>query len=94
MFIYGGLIMLKGRDLLSIHDLSVEEIEEILALAQELKAKQRGGTGYKLLKGKTLGLLVAMDNSKAEKLYQRMGFVYADMKMLAGAPYKHLIYQS
>ena len=47
-----------------------------------------------LLKGKTLGLLVAMDNPKAEKLYQRMGFVYADMKMLAGAPYKHLIYQS
>ena len=46
-----------------------------------------------LLKGETIGLLVSMDNPQAEKLYQRMGFVYADMKMLAGAPYKHLIYQ-
>ena len=46
------------------------------------------------LKGETIGLLVSMDNPQAEKLYLRMGFVYADMKMLAGAPYKHLIYQS
>lgn len=46
------------------------------------------------LKGETIGLLVSMDNSQAEKLYLRMGFVYADMKMLAGAPYKHLVYQS
>ena len=46
------------------------------------------------LKGETIGLLVSMENPQAEKLYQRMGFVYADMKMLAGAPYKHLIYQS
>ena len=48
----------------------------------------------KQLKGETIGLLVSMDNPQAEKLYLRMGFVYADMKMLAGAPYKHLIYQS
>ena len=46
------------------------------------------------LKGETIGLLVSMDNPQAEKLYLRMGFVYANMKMLAGAPYKHLIYQS
>ena len=46
------------------------------------------------LKGETIGLLVSMDNPQAEKLYLRMGFVYADMKMLAGAPYKHLVYQS
>jgi len=46
------------------------------------------------LKGETIGLLVSMENPQAEKLYQRMGFAYADMKMLAGAPYKHLIYQS
>ena len=64
MFIYGGLIMLKGRDLLSIHDLSVEEIEEILALAQELKAKQRGGNGYKLLKGKTLGMIFEKSSTR------------------------------
>jgi len=45
-----------------------------------------------LLKGETIGLLVSMGNPLAEKLYLRMGFVYADMKMLGGNPYKHLIY--
>ena len=35
--------MLKGRDLLSIHELTVGEVEEILALAAELKAKQKAG---------------------------------------------------
>ena len=33
--------MLKGRDLLSIHELTVGEVEEILELAAELKAKQK-----------------------------------------------------
>jgi ornithine carbamoyltransferase len=33
--------MLKGRDMLSIHDLSVDEVQEILALAHELKASRR-----------------------------------------------------
>ena len=35
--------MLKGKDMLSIHDLSVDEVQEILALAKELKAKQKAG---------------------------------------------------
>ena len=35
--------MLKGKDLLSIHDLSVAEVEEILELAKELKAMQEAG---------------------------------------------------
>ena len=49
--------MLKGKDLLSIHDLSVDEVAEILALAKELKAKQKAGVGHALLKGKTLGMI-------------------------------------
>ena len=45
--------MLKGKDFLSIHDLSVDEANEILALAAELKAKQKAGIEHKLLAGKT-----------------------------------------
>ena len=48
--------MLKGKDMLSIHDLSVDEVQEILALAKELKAKQKAGVPHKILKGKTLGM--------------------------------------
>lgn len=33
--------MLKGKDLLSIHDLTSDEVMEILNLAHELKAKQK-----------------------------------------------------
>ena len=32
--------MLKGKDMLSIHDLSVDEVQEILALAKELRKKE------------------------------------------------------
>ena len=33
--------MLKGKDLLSIHDLSLDEFHEILALAKELTISSR-----------------------------------------------------
>ena len=49
--------MLKGKDMLSIHDLSVDEVQEILALAKELKAKQKAGVPHEILKGKTLGMI-------------------------------------
>lgn len=48
---------LKGKDLLSIHDLSNAEINEILDLAKDLKAKQKAGIEHQLLKGKTLGMI-------------------------------------
>ena len=47
--------MLKGKDLLSIHELSRDEVEEILSLAQELKEKQKAGIPHRLLEGKSLG---------------------------------------
>lgn len=40
--------MLKGKDLLSIHDLTTEEVFEILDLAHELKAKQKAGIEHHL----------------------------------------------
>ena len=48
---------LKGKDLLSIHDLSNAEINEILDLAKDLKAKQKAGIEHQLLKGQTLGMI-------------------------------------
>lgn len=49
--------MLKGKDLLSIHDLTSDEVMEILNLAHELKAKQKAGIEHHILKGKTLGMI-------------------------------------
>jgi ornithine carbamoyltransferase len=48
---------MKGRDLLSVNDLSVDEVYRIFDLAQQLKAKQKKGEEHHLLKGKTLGMI-------------------------------------
>lgn len=48
---------MKGRDFLSIHDFTTEEIYRFLDLADELKAKQKRGEEHHLLKGKTLGMI-------------------------------------
>ncbi|SDF39737.1 ornithine carbamoyltransferase [Sporomusa acidovorans] len=48
---------LKGKDFLSIHDLSVDEIYQIFDFAKILKARQKAGEPHPLLKGKTLGMI-------------------------------------
>ncbi|MDR3592160.1 MAG: ornithine carbamoyltransferase [Negativicutes bacterium] len=48
---------LQGKDLLSIHDLSVAEVYQIFDLAKKLKAMQKRGEEHHLLKGKTLGMI-------------------------------------
>jgi len=48
---------LKGKDLLSVHQLSADEVWEIFNLAQKLKVLQQKGQEHHLLKGKTLGMI-------------------------------------
>ncbi len=48
---------MKGKDLLSVNDLSVDEVYRVFELAQQLKAKQKKGEPHQLLKGKTLGMI-------------------------------------
>ena len=62
--------MLKGKDMLSIHDLSVDEVQEILALATELKAKQKAGVEHHLLKGKTLGMIFEKSSTRTRVSFE------------------------
>ncbi|QDR78861.1 ornithine carbamoyltransferase [Sporomusa termitida] len=48
---------LKGKDFLSVHHLTVDEIYQIFDFARILKAKQKAGEPHPLLKGKTLGMI-------------------------------------
>ncbi|MDT8902640.1 ornithine carbamoyltransferase [Anaeroselena agilis] len=48
---------MKGKDLLSVNDLTVDEVYRIFDLAQQLKARQKKGEPHHLLKGKTLGMI-------------------------------------
>ncbi len=63
MVSYGGFKM-KGRDLLSIHDLTTEEVYKILTLAKELKVKQKAGIQHHLLEGKTLGMIFQKSSTR------------------------------
>ena len=48
---------LKGRSFLKLLDFSTEEIEELIALAAELKAKKKNGIAHDTLHGKNIALI-------------------------------------
>ena len=56
--------------MLSIHDLSVDEVQEILTLAHELKAKQKAGIEHHLLKGKTLGMIFEKSSTRTRVSFE------------------------
>ena len=62
--------MLQGKDLLSIHDLSVDEVAEILDFAAELKALQKAGVEHKLLAGKTLGMIFEKSSTRTRVSFE------------------------
>lgn len=61
---------MKGKDLLSIHDLSPEEVHQILHLAKKLKAKQKRGEEHHLLKGKTLGMIFQKSSTRTRVSFE------------------------
>lgn len=61
---------LKGRDLLSIHDLSVEEVELILDLAAKLKSMQKSGIPHRWLEGKTLGMIFEKSSTRTRVSFE------------------------
>ncbi|MBR1729660.1 MAG: ornithine carbamoyltransferase [Selenomonadaceae bacterium] len=62
--------MLKGKDLLSIHDLSVEEVENILDFAAKLKSMQKSGIEHKILAGKTLGMIFEKSSTRTRVSFE------------------------
>lgn len=48
---------LKGRDFLSLHDFTPEEIAAILDFSRDLKEKQKRGEAHRYLEGKTLAMI-------------------------------------
>ena len=62
--------MLKGKDLLSIHDLSLDEFHEILSLAKELKAMQKAGVQHHILEGKTLGMIFEKSSTRTRVSFE------------------------
>lgn len=62
--------MLQGKDLLSIHDLSTDEVAEILDFAAQLKVMQKTGVEHKLLAGKTLGMIFEKSSTRTRVSFE------------------------
>ena len=61
---------LKGRDLLSLYDLSRQDIDMIFKTAETLKTMQKMGAEYKPLKGKTLGLVFEKSSTRTRVSFE------------------------
>ena len=63
-------INLKGKSLISINNLSLEEINEIFKLSRDLKDKLKKNIPHKLLEGKTLGMLFSKPSTRTRVSFQ------------------------
>lgn len=68
------------KHLLTIHDLSVAETEEILKLAIKLKVETKAGIAHPLLKGKTLGMIFTKSSTRTRVSFE------VGMTQLGGYP--------
>jgi ornithine carbamoyltransferase len=63
-------INMRGKDLISIHDLSREEVEQVLDTSHQLKMKQKLGEIYHPLKGKTLGMIFQKSSTRTRVSFE------------------------
>lgn len=63
-------IALKGRSLLSLEDMSPEEIRYLLTLAVELRAEKRAGTEKRRLTGKSIALIFEKDSTRTRTSFE------------------------
>ena len=64
------MINLKGRDLLKLLDYTPEEIEYLLDLSAELKAKKEAGIPHRLCEGKNVVLLFEKDSTRTRCAFE------------------------
>lgn len=75
---------LKGRDFLKLLDFTPEEIEYLIDLAADLKAKKAAGIPHKLCKGKNVALIFEKTSTRTRCSFEvaahdlGMGCTYLD----------------
>ena len=58
------------KHLLSIHNLSIEEVEKILDTAADLKAKLKAGIEHKILAGKSMGMIFSKSSTRTRVSFE------------------------
>lgn len=77
-------INLKGRDFLKLLDFTTEEIEYLIELSAELKAKKKAGIPHKLHEGKNIALIFEKTSTRTRCAFEvaaydlGMGVTYLD----------------
>lgn len=61
---------LKGRDLLTLHDLSVAEVNFLLEEATRIKALQKAGIPHPYLQGKTLAMIFQKSSTRTRVSFE------------------------
>jgi len=88
---------LRGRDFLTVHDFSKEELNEILQFALQLKQEKKDGLEHHLLRGKTLGMIFQKASTRTRVsfevgMYQLGGYALflsaTDLQIGRGEPVK------
>ncbi|MFZ5648847.1 MAG: ornithine carbamoyltransferase [Bacillota bacterium] len=62
--------LLRGRDLLSLHHFTPDEIKLILDTADELKSRLKKGEDHQYLKGKTLGMIFQKSSTRTRVSFE------------------------
>ncbi|BBW97101.1 ornithine carbamoyltransferase [Geobacillus sp. FSL W8-0032] len=65
-----AVMSLKGRDVLTLLDFSTDEIFDLLALAADLKAKQKAGIPYTPLVGKTMAMIFEKPSTRTRVSFE------------------------
>ncbi len=61
---------LKGRDFISLHDFTPEEVMGLVQFGLELKAKQKAGIPHPYLQGKTLGMIFEKSSTRTRLAFE------------------------
>ena len=61
---------LKGRDFLKLLDFSADELEGLLALAADLKAKKKAGVAHRLCEGKNVALIFEKTSTRTRCAFE------------------------
>lgn len=68
------------KDLISLHDLTSEEVKALLELGIKLKKEQKNGVEHHILKGKTLGMIFTKSSTRTRVSFE------VGMTQLGGYP--------
>ncbi|MFZ5827110.1 MAG: ornithine carbamoyltransferase [Bacillota bacterium] len=63
-------VSLKGRDFLTIHDWTTEELDQLLATADLMKLRMKTGIVDQPLRGKTLGMIFAKSSTRTRLSFE------------------------